>query len=384
MRIIVLGADGYLGWPLTLHLLSRGHQVIGGDNYSRRRRVREVGGRTATIIADPYDRVHLIKSLDPGFAFRFIDLDWESEVNYFFKKWQPDACIHLAEIPSAPYSMIDAEHTKITFNNNVGGTLNVLRAIHENCPDCHLIKLGTLGEYGTPNIDIPEGYFEIEYRGRKDILPFPKQPGSFYHASKVADTINIQFACKIWGLKSTDIHQGVVHGIETPEMLLNNKLITRFDYDEIFGTVINRFIAQAIINHQLTPYGTGGQRRGFIALRDSVQCMRLAIENPPDEGEYRTLNQFDEVYSVMELAEHVVEAARSFDIDATIWKIPNPRVEAEDHYYKPDHDNLKKMGFKPEHTLDQEIEITFRRLIPLRERIDEKRDRVMPTVKWRE
>jgi len=387
---MIMGADGYSGWPLCLHTLSRDHEVIGVDNFSRRRRVREVGGRSATIIGDPFERIHMMKSLDPDFNYRSMDLLDSEEVDYVFKKWKPDACVHLAEIPSAPYSMIDAKHTWITYHNNVTGTLNILRAIKDNRPDCHLIKLGTMGEYGTPNIDIPEGMFEVEFRGRKDVLPFPKQPGSFYHASKVADTINIQLACKIWKeLRATDIHQGVIHGIETPQMLLNNKLITRFDFDEIFGTVLNRFVAQAIVGHDLTPYGTGGQKRGFIALRDAMKCLTLAIENPPPESDdwmerYRTFNQFDEVYSIMDLAERTEKVARSFGLDAAIWNIDNPRVEAEEHYYNPDNDNLKKLGFRPEQSLEEELEVTFQRLIPLRERINEKRERIKPTVSWRE
>ena len=370
--------------------MAREHQVIGIDNFSRRRRVREVGGQSATRIAAPFDRVHLIKSLDPDFAFRSMDLLDSAEVDYVFKKWKPDVCVHYGEIPSAPYSMIDAEHTAITYENNVNSTLNILRAIHDNCPECHLVKLGTMGEYGTPNIDIAEGVIEIEHRGRKDILPFPKQPGSFYHASKVADTINIQLAVKIWGLTATDAHQGVIHGVETPEMLLNNKLVTRFDYDEIFGTVLNRFVAQAIVDHSLTPYGKGTQKRAFIALRDAMQCMSLIIENPPpvDSDDwmerYRTFNQFDEVYSIMELAEITKKVAGGFGLDAKIWNIDNPRVEAEEHYYNPDSDNLRNLGFRPEQPLDKELEVTFRRLMPLKDRINEKRDRIKPTVSWRE
>lgn len=384
MKVIIAGSDGYLGWPLTLRLLSRGHQVIGADDFSRRRRVRSVKGSSATKIADPFERVYMVRSLYPDFALRAMDFLDSTEVDYLFKKWKPDACVHLAEIPSAPYSMMDAEHCNETFMNNIQGTINILYAIKKHVPNCHLIKLGTMGEYGTPNIDIPEGTIEIEFRGRKDVLPFPKQPGSFYHATKVADTINIQFAQRIWNLRCTDIHQGVVHGIETPEMLLHPSFITRFDFDQIFGTVLNRFVAQAIIGHKLTPYGEGGQTRGFIALRDAMQCITLILENPPEEAEYRTFHQFDECYTVMDLAKRVVNVAQKFDLDPEIWNIPNPRVEAETHYYNPDCNNLRNLGFKPTFTLEEELNVTFKRLLPLKEYMSRKRDTVMPTVNWRE
>ena len=343
MRILIPGVDGYLGWPLALHLLSRGHEVVGIDNLSRRRRVREVGGSSAVPLADPFDRVAALRERFPDFKWRFMDLRETTEVDYVFEKYRPDAVVHLAEIPSAPYSMISREHCNETMTNNIVGTNNILFAMNKYASDCHMVKLGTMGEYGTPNMVIPEGFFEVEYRGKGDILPFPRQPGSWYHLSKAHDTLNIIFACKIWGLRSTDIMQGVVHGIVTDEMITDKgydpRLMTRFDFDEVWGTALNRFCAQAIIGHKLTLYGKGGQTRGYIALRDSIQCMTLAVENPPDKGEYRTFNQFDECYSVNELAEHVVEIAGEFGLDTNIRNIENPRVESEEHYYKPDHDN---------------------------------------------
>jgi nucleoside-diphosphate-sugar epimerase len=321
-----------------------------------------------------------------------MDLTDPVETDYVFEKHKPDAVVHLGEIPSAPYSMIDQAHCNETQMNNIIGTNNVLYSMHKHTPDAHLLKLGTMGEYGTPGVDIPEGFFEVEYRGRKDTLPFPRQPGSWYHLSKVHDTQNIMFACKIWGLRSTDVMQGVVHGIVTDDMNIyrgedvderNSRLLTRFDFDEVWGTAINRFCAQALIGHELTPYGKGGQTRGYIALRDSIQCLTIGLENPPDEGEYRVFNQLDECYSVNDLAESVVYAAGKLGVDAKIWNIENPRVEAEQHYYNPDSESLRKLGFKPTKNLDEELEVTLSVLSHFKNRIEEKRDKILPTVKWR-
>lgn len=393
MKILLAGVDGYLGWPLALHLLAKGHEVVGVDNLSRRRRVREVGSHSATRISSPFERFAVLYEEFPDFKWRIMDLREHDEVDHLFKKHKPDAVVHLGEIPAAPYSMISVKHCNETQMNNILSTNNILYAMREHASKAHLLKLGTMGEYGTPNIDIPEGFFEVEYRGRKDRLPFPRQPGSYYHLSKVHDTHNIMFAVNIWGLKSTDIMQGVVHGILTKDMMRptqccekepDSRLLTRFDFDEVWGTALNRFCAQAIIGHELTPYGKGKQTRGYIALRDSIQCMTLALENPPDEGEYRVFNQFDECYSVNGLAEHVVKIASEFGIDTNIWNIENPRVEAEEHYYNPDCNHLRELGFKPTHSLDDELRITIPMLMQYKDRIEEKRDRIMPTVKWRE
>jgi len=383
MRVLIAGMDGYLGWPLAMHLTMRGHIVHGVDNLSRRRRVAEVGSWSATPIKNTTERlVAFEKETGKSIGFTFGDLRDTEFTFQVIKDFKPDAIVHLGEIPSAPYSMIDVHHCNETMMNNIIGTNNILYAMHKFVPECHLVKLGTMGEYGTPNIDIPEGFFEIEYRGRRDRLPFPRQPGSFYHLTKVHDTFNIMFACKIWDLRSTDIMQGVVHGIRTDEMT-RDELLTRFDFDEVWGTALNRFCAQAVIGHKLTPYGKGGQTRGYIALRDSIQCQTIAVENPPDKGEYRTLNQFDECYSVNELAEHVVKVAGEMGIEAEIWNIENPRVEAEEHYYNPDHSTLYKLGFKPTNTLDDELRITLKELLRWRGRIEAKKDRIMPTVYWR-
>jgi UDP-sulfoquinovose synthase len=239
-----------------------------------------------------------------------------------------------------------------------------------------------MGEYGTPNIDIPEGFFEIEFRGKKEKLPFPRQAGSWYHWSKVHDSNNVMFGCKLWGLRSTDVMQGVVYGTRT-EPMKDDRLLTRFDFDEAFGTAINRFCAQAVIGHTLTPYGNGGQKRGFIALRDSMKCLTIALENPPEEGEYRVFNQFDEVYNIYELAEEVKNAAKKEGIDAEIQNVVNPRMELEEHYYNPDNNNLRELGFKPTKMLPDELSIILKDLKRFRERIEAKKDIILPKIKWR-
>jgi UDP-sulfoquinovose synthase len=359
MRVLIAGMDGYLGWPLAMHLTMRGHQVYGVDNISRRRRVAEVGSWSATPIRSISERLVAFQhETNKTIGFAFGDLTDKDFTYQVIKDFEPEAIVHLGEIPSAPYSMIDLQHCNETMMNNIIGTNNIVFAIHEYVPSCHLVKLGTMGEYGTPNVDIPEGFFDIEYRGRKDRLPFPRQAGSWYHQTKVHDTNNIIFACKIWGLRSTDIMQGVVYGTNTDE-ITKEELLTRFDFDEAFGTAINRFCAQAVVGQELTPYGKGGQTRGYIALIDSIQCQTIAIEHPPEKGEYRTLN-----------------------IDAKIWNIENPRVEAEEHYYNPDHDALYHLGFKPTRQLDDELKITIQELSKWRKRIEAKKESIIPTIYW--
>ena len=382
MRTLVLGMDGYIGWSLSMHLAKRGHTVSGVDNLSRRANVESVGSQSAIPILDMEERIRTFKRIH-GEDLAFFEGDL---LNYDFladviKQTRPDSIVHLAEQPSAPFSMIDREHAIYSQHNNVEGTLNVLYAMKDIVPDCHLVKLGTMGEYGTPNIDIPEGFFEIEYRGRKDILPFPKQPHSMYHLSKVHDTANTMFACRVWKLCSTDIMQGVVYGTRTDEMI-DDSLMTRFDFDESFGTVINRYCAEAVIGLPLTPYGQGKQKRGFIDLIDSIQCLTIAIENPAARGEYRVFNQLDEVYSIGELAEKVVKVASKLGIEAKIQNVENPRTEKAEHYYKVDNENLKKLGFKPTRTLEETAEIMLKDLSKHKDRILEKSQAILPKTKW--
>ncbi len=382
MKVMIMGMDGYLGWPLSMHLTEKGHEVSGIDNMLRRKTVTEIGSQSATPIKSIEERLTAYKkSSGNDITFFKGDLMESSFVDLVIKKEMPDCIVHLGEIPSAPYSMIDVNHCNFTQMNNMVGHNNILFAMKEHVPDAHLLKLGTMGEYGTPNIDIPEGFFEIEYRGRKDKLPFPRQPGSWYHLAKVHETWNLMFANKIWGISATDVMQGVVHGLNTPQMV-NDDLITRYDFDEVFGTAINRFCAQAVVDHDLTPYGKGGQTRGYLALRDSMQCFTIAIENPPKEGEYRVFNQFDETYSVNELAERVSKVSQEYGLKGKIWNIPNPRMEAEEHRYVPDMKHLPELGFKPTKTLEEELHITIPKLIEYKDRIEAKRESIMPKIKW--
>ncbi|RLI45538.1 NAD-dependent dehydratase [Candidatus Bathyarchaeota archaeon] len=383
MKVLIAGMDGYLGWTLSMYLTNRGHEVVGVDNFSRRKNVKEVGSWSATPIRDMDERIKAFKEIHgKNIEFYEGDLREYHFVRGIIKKYKPDTIVHFGEQPCAPYSMIDVDHALFTMTNNIVGTMNILYAMHQVSPHTHLLKLGTMGEYGTPNIDIPEGFFEIEYKGRKDTLPFPRQAGSWYHQTKVHDTHNIMFACKIWDLRSTDIMQGVVYGTRTDDMI-DDRLLTRFDFDEVWGTALNRFCAQAIIGHPLTAYGLGEQKRGFIALRDSIQCLTIATENPPDKGEYRVFNQFDETYTINELAETVQKIGNKLGYDVEIQHPENPRVEAEKHYYNPHHEKLYKLGFKPVHSLEEELEIMFKDLEKFKDRILAKKERIMPTVYWR-
>jgi UDP-sulfoquinovose synthase len=381
MRILVLGGDGYLGWATAMYFSQRGHTIGVVDNFLRRQMHAERGTDSLTPIRSLHARVDAWQEVTGRTIAMFIgDIkDW-----FFISKviadFKPDVIVHYGEIPSAPYSMIDVHHTVRVHENNVNGTLNVLWAMHQCAPDAHLIKLGTMGEYGTPNIDIPEGYFEVEYRGRKDVLPFPKQAGSFYHLTKVHDSNNIMFACKIWGLRATDLNQGVVYGIETAESNLDDRLLNRFDYDESFGTALNRFCVQAVAGIPLTLYGKGQQTRGYLNILDTLQCVELTAHNPPQPGRMRVFNQWVEHFSVRDLALHVRQAARQVGIDVKIAHYINPRVEAEEHYYNPDHNELYSLGLKPHLLDDTLVEQVIRRIVQHKDRIIQ--HSIIPRIYW--
>ena len=383
MRVLITGVDGYLGWPLAIYLTQKGHEVAGIDNYSRRAWVGEMGSQSAIPIAAMAERLHAHSmALERPLRFFKGDLtDYDFVLNAY-KAFHPEAIVYLGEMPSAPYSMVDVHHAVYTQTNNIIGTLVTLFAIREVCPDSHLVKLGTMGEYGTPNIDIPEGFFDIEYRGRKAHLMFPRQAGSWYHQSKVHDTNNVEMACRLWNLRSTDIMQGVVYGTRIEGIEKHEHLRTRFDFDQCFGTAINRFCAQAVIGLPLTPFGKGLQQRGFLPLRDSMQCLNLAVENPPKTGEYRVFNQFEEVYSIAELAAKVQKVGNEIGLGVTVRHLENPRLESEDHYYKPDHQHLLDLGYKPTHDMEAELRLVFEDLIPHRERIEERRESHFPDIRW--
>jgi len=382
MRILILGGDGYLGWPQSLYLSSKGDDVTIFDNLSRRHFDLERGFNSLTPIQSLHERVAVWKKIS-GRAIQICigdTLDYEA-LAAVFREVQPEAVVHFAEQRSAPYSMIDRKHAVYTQTNNVIGTLNVLYAMKEYAPDCHLVKLGTMGEYGTPNIDIEEGFIEIHHKGRSDVLPFPKQPNSIYHLSKVHDSHNIMFCCKIWGLRATDLNQGIVYGAETPETLHDARLATRFDYDQIYGTALNRFCVQAAANYPLSVYGTGQQTRGYINLLDTIRCIELAIASPPQEGEYRVFNQITEQYSLIELAEMVVNQSKHFGLEAQVKHLPNPRVEAEQHYYNAAHTRLTELGLEPHLLNGAVLESLMQLAIEYREHIDT--SLILPTVNWR-
>jgi UDP-sulfoquinovose synthase len=383
MKVLVTGVDGYTGWPLALHLIARGHDVVGIDNFVTRRRVAEVGSYSATPIPTFARRRATVKELfGKELGFHRGDLSDFEFVRHVLAEERPDAIVHLAEQRSAPYSMIDVHHAVATQVDNLTGTLHLLYAMRAVCPETHLVKMGTMGEYGTPNVDIPEGSFEVEFRGRKDTLPFPRKAGSWYHWSKVFDSGDVMFATSIWKLRATDVMQGVVYGTRTPE-ITDRRLLTRFDFDETWGTALNRFIAQSVVGLPITPYGKGEQRRGFIALEDSMQSLRLAVEHPADAGEYRVLNQFDAAYSVNELAELAHRIAGEFDLHPVIEHPPDPRVEAEQHYYQPLHDRLIALGYRRSRTIDDVVREIFRDLLRYRGRIGAKRHVLAATTQWR-
>jgi len=381
MRICVLGGDGYCGWATALYLSKRGHRVAIIDNFVRRQWDFELGVQTLTPIQPLAERLRVWQELT-GEA---IELFTGDVTDYEFLSsaiaaFRPEAVVHFAEQRSAPYSMIDRKHAVFTQVNNVAGTLNLLFAIKELQPDCHLVKLGTMGEYGTPNIDIEEGYIKIEHNGRSDVLPFPKQPGSFYHLSKVHDSHNIMFACKIWKLRATDLNQGVVYGTVTDETALDEALINRFDYDDVFGTVLNRFCVQAAVGYPLTVYGRGGQTRGFLDIRDTVRCIELACLNPANPGECRVFNQFTEQFSVLELAHMVQTAARHLGVTVKIDHLPAPRVEAEEHYYNAKHSRLLDLGLRPHYLSDSLLDSLMNIAIRYQDRVNT--SLFLPQVKW--
>jgi UDP-sulfoquinovose synthase len=363
MRILVLGGDGYLGWPTALRFSTRGHEVSVVDNFSRRRWHHEHSTDSLTPICTLGERIEAWRRLTGNTIDSYVGNIEDGEfLDQVVAETEPEAIVHYGEQASAPYSMISRKHAVHTQYTNVIGTLNLLWSMRDRVPDCHLVKLGTMGEYGTPNIDIEEGYIEIEHNGRRDVLPYPKLPGSLYHLSKVHDSHNIHFACRVWGLRATDLNQGVVYGIETDETVMDERLITRFDYDEVFGTALNRFCVQAVIGHPLTVYGKGGQTRGFLNIRDTLQCVELAVDHPAQESEFRVFNQFTEQFSVSELAELVKRSAAEQGHEVTIDHVPNPRVELEEHYYNARNTKLRDLGLQP-HYLGQELVQSMLRII---------------------
>lgn len=379
MRILILGSDGYIGWALTNHLKAHGHEVYGLDNLIRRSRVEAVESNSIIPIGNPSERFSMYKEMLYDSVRSSVKIEWR------LTHIMPDAIVHLAEQPSAPWSMRNSSAAADTQSDNTLSNLKLLWAIKKACPDAHLVKLGSMGEYGTPDCAIPEG--EIPEDNPQCVagncpmkdLQFPRKPGSFYHLSKVFDSQNIEFACRVWGLRSTDIMQGVVFGTRTDEIdpFINP---TRFDYDEYFGTVINRFCAQAIAGIPLTVYGNGSQTRGYLRLKDSVECLRLAIENPPENGEYRVFNQFDQTHSINRLADMVCKIGIDMGLNTSIQHIANPRVEDYNHTYNPVHTKLQELGHDPHWSLNNEIADILQDLLPHKDRINPKV--ILPKTNW--
>ncbi|MDJ0616173.1 MAG: NAD-dependent epimerase/dehydratase family protein [Calothrix sp. MO_192.B10] len=381
MKVLVIGGDGYCGWATALYLSNRGFEVAILDSLVRRHWDNEIGVQTLTPIAPIQQRIQRWKDLTD----KSIDLFVGDITNYEFlqgvlHKFEPNAIVHFGEQRSAPFSMIDREHAVMTQVNNVVGTLNLLYAMRTDFPDCHLVKLGTMGEYGTPNIDIEEGYITIEHNGRKDTLPYPKQPGSMYHLSKVHDSHNIHFACRIWGLRATDLNQGVVYGVLTEETGMDELLINRLDYDGVFGTALNRFCIQAAVGHPLTVYGKGGQTRGFLDIRDTVRCIEIAINNPAEPGEFRVFNQFTELFSINDLAAMVKKAGTAMGLKVEIESFANPRVELEEHYFNAKNTKLLDLGLQPHYLSDSLLDSLLNFAVKYQNRVDNQQ--ILPKVSW--
>jgi len=382
MKVLVIGGDGYCGWATALYLSNRGYEVGILDNMVRRHWDMELCVETLTPIAPIQARIQRWKDL----TGKQIDLFVGDITNYEFlsramHQFEPEAVVHFGEQRSAPFSMIDREHAVLTQVNNVVGTLNLLYVMRESFPDCHLVKLGTMGEYGTPNIDIEEGFITLEHNGRKDTLPYPKQPGSFYHLSKVHDSHNIHFACKVWGLRATDLNQGVVYGVLTEETGMDELLINRLDYDGVFGTALNRFCIQAAIGHPLTVYGTGGQTRAFLDIRDTVRCVELAIATPAEPGKFRVFNQFTELFGIGDLAMMVKKAGTTLGLNVEVTHLDNPRVEMEEHYFNAKNTNLLDLGLQPHFLSDSLLDSLLNFSVKYKSRVD--KTQILPKVKWK-
>lgn len=382
MRILILGGDGYLGWPTAMAFRHAGHDVCVVDNYLRRDLAAET--RSDALMSNPRlpERAAIFEAAT-GFSIEVAEGDCcdFKFLGNVVRGFAPDAMIHYAEQPSGPYSMIGHREARKTLTNNLEATFNSIWSVIEHAPNCHIIKLGTMGEYGTPKIDIEEGWIDIDYKGRRDKFLFPRQAGTLYHTTKVLDTDLLWFYVRIYGVRVTDLMQGPVYGLSTDEADLDSRLMPNFHYDDIFGTVVNRFIVQAIAGIPLTVYGKGGQTRGYLNLRDTLQCVALAAANPPDKGQLRILNQFTEIFSVNELAERVRRVATGMGLPVGVEHVDNPRKELEEHYYNPAHSGLLELGLQPHFMTDDVVAAMIERTLPYRDQIVA--DRVLPRVRWR-
>jgi UDP-sulfoquinovose synthase len=363
MRVLVLGGDGYLGWPTAMYLSRRGHEVAVVDNYFRRRASTELNCEPLWAVPNLHRRVELWRALAGYQVEVFIgDVCDYQFLSRAFQEFGPQGVVHYAEQPSAPYSMRGREAAVFTLTNNLVSTCNLIHAVAQFNPDCHIVKLGTMGVYGTPNIDIEEGYLEVEHRGRKHKFLYPKAPGSLYHLTKAQDGDMLYFYCRMWDIRVTDLNQGPAYGVQTEESAQDERLASIFSYDDIFGTVLNRFIVQAVVGYPLTVYGAGGQTRGYLNIKDTLACVELSLLNPAAPGQYRVFNQFVETFTVTELAVKVKEAGKRLGLNVKINRIPNPRREEEKHYYNPVHTGLAELGLEP-HYLTEDVLVDMLALV---------------------
>ena len=371
MKVLILGGDGYLGWPTAMNLSQRGHEVAVVDNYLRRQIAREEDVEPLFDVPNLHERAREWEAVSGKEIRVFIgDLTEWDFVSEVFTQFPPDGVVHYAEQPAAPYSMLNRRAATLTVRNNLLVTTNVIFALREFAPDAQIVKIGTMGEYGTPNIDIEEGWIEIEHKGKKDTFLFPRQASSLYHTTKIMDTDLLWFYVRMWDLRVTDLMQGPVYGLVTEESGDREKLATFFNYDELFGTVLNRFVVQAVVGYPLTVFGKGGQTRGYLNIMDTLTCVRLSLENPAQPGELRIFNQLTETFSVNELAERVSRVGRQMGLNVQIQSVENPRLEKEDHYYNPTHRGLLELGLQPHYLTDDTLTRMITRVQKFKERID--------------
>ncbi len=380
-RILVFGADGYLGWPTCMHFASKGFEVCAVDNYFRRRACLELDIKPLIEVPSLVERSKIFREKTGLEIKTYIgDICDYAFLSKVFKSFKPNTVVHYAEQPSAPYSMMNREKAVFTLTNNLVSTFNIIHAVKEFNPHCHIIKLGTMGVYGTPNINIEEGYLEVEHKGRKHTFLYPKTPGSLYHLTKSQDGDMLYFYCRMWDIRVTDLNQGPVYGIITDEMQNDERLFSIFNYDDIFGTVLNRFMVQAITGYPLTVYGKGGQTRGYLNIKDTIACVDLAANNPVDKGKYRIFNQVVEIFTVNELAEKVQRVGNQLGLNVKINSIKNPRREAEEHYYNPIYTGLKELGLNPHLLTDDVLAEMLELCIKYKKRVNN--EAILPKVLW--
>lgn len=381
MRVLVLGGDGYLGWPTAMRLSTLGHDICVVDNYYRRAIALETQSEPLITLPNLHGRAELFyRTFGKSIQVQVGDCADFNFLANVFQTFGPETVVHYAEQPSAPYSMIGFEQAKSTLLNNLSTTFNVIWAAIKFSRDCHIIKLGTMGEYGTPNIDIEEGWIEILHNGRKDRFLYPRQAGSLYHTTKILDTDLLWFYVRMYEMRVTDLMQGPVYGVSTEESKVAESLAPHFYYDDIFGTVVNRFVAQAVAGAPLTVYGAGGQTRGYLNVEDTLECIRLAVNTPAAKGELRILNQFTEQFTVSGLAEKVKSAAHTIGLSVSVSRIENPRKELEDHYYNAKHHGLTDLGLSPHLLTEQVMVQMLEHVMRHKDKIDMRK--IMPRVKW--